>query len=307
MSNNRYYDTSSKDIEVKPGRISKKLREALNLGENDVPVWIYRMRALGYPPGWLKKATVDTKDIFDTDDTETDRVTSSTSADRKRKTPSEDIQYDQSKLIEYPGFNTPLPPNTNDYHYYHNMPPMLPHQQLEHAKLHMNLFKSAPVSIKRNRLSSSPVTDTNNLSKNPTNTGDADGSHSSDEAQDPASPDAEETAETEHDKTSGDDTKQDEGESFVSSNNKSNLSKSLSEEIKLVSKGSPMPKPVERLPLERFSEGVVGDLLYFENTPSSSGKFNSIRGLLDTMRRSSGGGNTSALNASLGSNEEGSK
>lgn len=248
----RYYDTKNPDEEIRPGRISDELRAALDMADNDLPLWIYRMRALGYPPGWLAKATVDTNDIFQDDDDDDDNdgdherdETEGKPNSKKRKKPLEEVQYDLSKLIEYPGFNAPLPPNTTDYHYYYNMPPMLPHQQLEYAKQHMNAFRPAPLP-KRVRTSNS-----HNQSTSKSTNG---------EDESPASPEVE---------------------------SKSNMSSSLTEEIKLVSKGSPMPKPVNRMPLEKFSEGVVGDLLYFENTPNSSGKFDSIRDLLNTIRRDS--------------------
>lgn len=262
----RYYDSCNSDAEIKPGQISAELREALNLPENDIPIWIYRMRALGYPPGWLKKAVVDTNDIFDTD------APTEKTGSNKRKSPSEEvIQYDHSKLIEYPGFNAPMPKNCDDYHYYVNMPAMLGYQQLEYAKKHMSAFK--PVKIpKRIRITTSNNNDSINSLDGSQNASSTDQPSN---IEGPDSPDNEE--ESSNDALPSDSNSQ---------ANKSNLSKSLSEEIKLVSKGSPMPKPVERAPLEKFSEGVVGDLLYFENIPSSTGKFDSLRGLLNTMRRS---------------------
>lgn len=43
----------------RPGVISKELRDALGIGDNDIPEWIYRMRKLGfidgYPPAYLKQ------------------------------------------------------------------------------------------------------------------------------------------------------------------------------------------------------------------------------------------------------------
>lgn len=265
----RYYDSCSSEEEIKPGRISAKLREALNLPENDLPIWIYRMRALGYPPGWLKKAIVDTDDIFDTDEPES----------RKRKSPSfDEVQYDHSKLIEYPGFNAPMPKNCVDYHFYVNMPAMLEHQQLEYAKQRMNAFK--PAQIPKRMRTSGISTNGSDTSLNEKTT----------TSKSPDSPDS--NSDETDDKSLGS-KKSDESKGETSDksekHDKSMETKgnnSLNEGIKLVSKGSPMPKPIERAPLERFSEGVVGELLYFENTPTSSGKFDTIRGLLNTIRSS---------------------
>lgn len=41
-----------------PGEISNDLRKALGLHRNELPLHIYRMRELGYPPGWLENAKV---------------------------------------------------------------------------------------------------------------------------------------------------------------------------------------------------------------------------------------------------------
>lgn len=283
----RYYDSCVAEGEIKPGKISAELREALNIAENDIPLWIYRMRALGYPPGWLKKAVVDTSDIFDTD-LPSNEDTDSSDISRKRKNPDRDeVQYDHSKLIEYPGFNSPMPKDCVDYHYYINMPAMLEHQQLEYAKKHMNAFK--PIQLpKRTRYTNES---TNYLNESNASTitidltEDSNDSVSLIENTNNACVENEKDKETEKEKETDN--------SLLSSSSsptpkeipKSISLPSLPEEIKLVSKGSPMPKPVERAPLEKFSEGVVGELLYFENLPASTGKFDSIRGLLNTIRR----------------------
>lgn len=40
------------------GELSKDLRNALGLRSKELPTHIYRMRMLGYPPGWLEQAKV---------------------------------------------------------------------------------------------------------------------------------------------------------------------------------------------------------------------------------------------------------
>lgn len=255
----RYYESCGSKDEIRPGRISADLRCALNLPQNDVPIWIYRMRAIGYPPGWLKKAVVESCDIFESDELDAD------AGSKKRKQPSEEISYDHSKLIEYPGFNAPMPADCYDYHYYLNMPAMLEHQQLEYAKKHMNAFKPAQIP---KRIRKDPTADesSDSLNKN------ASSSAIDISTNDIESPDEDTSSSSDDKKTA------------LKRNNTSSIS--LPEEIKLVSKGSPMPKPVARASLEKFSEGVVGELLYFENLPTSTGKFSSIRGLLNNIRRS---------------------
>lgn len=315
-SSGRYYDSSGSQDEIRPGRISAELRAALNIAENDLPIWIYRMRALGYPPGWLNKAIVDTNDIFDTD------AFDEGGSGVKRGSSSQEIQYDHSKLIEYPGFNTPMPPNCVDYHYYINMPPMLPHQQLDYAKKHMNSHLDEQPQ-KRARTSSPPH-------EKPSTSSDTSHNKSAPEVivisddDDEEEHDIKEKKEVEetpnassglsqpveekpsevslHKSTSEphvveleDDKIPRKIESNLDKNNEKSEQKvestpkttpnPLTGCIKLVSRGTPMPKLVKRAPLEKFSEGVVGELLYFENTPTSSGKFDSIKGLLNTIRK----------------------
>lgn len=294
----RYYDSS--ETEIKPGKISAELREALNIPENDLPIWIYRMRALGYPPGWLRKAVVDTNDIFDTDSSiptnedETHEANQSNSKKRKQPSPDEhqgQVQYDHSKLIEYPGFNAPMPKGCTDYHYYVNMPAMLEHQQLDYAKKHMNSFKPIHISKKiKTQLSTSSTSINANESTITNSSSIKETSRITspeiitldDSSSETATPDADNSSSSnKHEQQ-----KQSQPEGKLANT-------SLTDGIKLLSKGSPMPKPVQRAPLEKFSQGVVGELLYFENIPASTGKFESIRGLLNNIRRSRSDNDTS--------------
>lgn len=41
-----------------PGRISGRLRDALGLKRFELPMHIYKMRVLGYPPAWLEEARI---------------------------------------------------------------------------------------------------------------------------------------------------------------------------------------------------------------------------------------------------------
>ena len=44
---------------VTSGLPSAQLRTALGLNDDQLPSYIYRMRELGLPPGWLKAAEID--------------------------------------------------------------------------------------------------------------------------------------------------------------------------------------------------------------------------------------------------------
>jgi hypothetical protein len=54
---------NGKEEEMLPGKISQKLRQALGIGAQDLPEWIYRMRVLGpaagYPPAYRKRCILN--------------------------------------------------------------------------------------------------------------------------------------------------------------------------------------------------------------------------------------------------------
>lgn len=55
----RYHlDAEQKFAHFQPGTISSHLREALGLRKKELPLYIYKMRLYGYPPGWLEEAKV---------------------------------------------------------------------------------------------------------------------------------------------------------------------------------------------------------------------------------------------------------
>jgi len=100
---------------IKPGsEPSKKLREALGLRHNQLPPYVYRLRELGYPPGWLREAQIrhsgmslymgEDEVIREDADDEEGEV-----ADQEDK-----VRYDVDKLVEWPGFNMPMPEGYRD-------------------------------------------------------------------------------------------------------------------------------------------------------------------------------------------------
>ncbi|MCJ8746738.1 hypothetical protein PDJAM_G00145030 [Pangasius djambal] len=61
QSNQRYHaeEVEERFSKYKPGVVSKELSDALGIVANTLPPFIYRMRELGYPPGWLKEAEME--------------------------------------------------------------------------------------------------------------------------------------------------------------------------------------------------------------------------------------------------------
>ncbi|KAM7346139.1 zinc finger CCHC domain-containing protein 8 homolog [Cochliomyia hominivorax] len=125
----RYHvDVEQRFAHLKPGSLSDKLREALGLRRGELPFFFYRMRVLGYPPGWLEDAKVEHSGInlFNSDGT-------------KILGPDEDEgeidpvnhKYNISKIYDFPGFNQDPGNNFYDDYKYHNVPPMDKRQMKE--------------------------------------------------------------------------------------------------------------------------------------------------------------------------------
>ncbi|XP_010366662.1 zinc finger CCHC domain-containing protein 8 isoform X3 [Rhinopithecus roxellana] len=89
----------------KPGVISEELQDALGVTDKSLPPFIYRMRQLGYPPGWLKEAELENSGLalYDGKDS-TDGETEVGEIQQNKS-----VTYDLSKLVNYPGFNISTP------------------------------------------------------------------------------------------------------------------------------------------------------------------------------------------------------
>ncbi|NXX44192.1 ZCHC8 protein, partial [Tricholaema leucomelas] len=107
----------------KPGVISGELQDALGVTDKSLPPFIYRMRQLGYPPGWLKEAEMEHSGLALYDGKDDDGTENEGSCQPKRTT------YDVSKLINYPGFNTSTPSGIPDEWQMFGSIPMQPSQQ----------------------------------------------------------------------------------------------------------------------------------------------------------------------------------
>ncbi|KAG4076897.1 hypothetical protein HA402_015884 [Bradysia odoriphaga] len=119
MSYERYHvDAEQKYGHLVAGELSKDLRNALGLRSKELPVHIYRMRVLGYPPGWLEHAKVSGSGLsmFDSEGKETDANES-----------EDEDKFDLKKIISFPGFNVEPPHGTRDDSRSYRAPPMQHH------------------------------------------------------------------------------------------------------------------------------------------------------------------------------------
>uniref|UniRef100_H0XE87 Zinc finger CCHC domain-containing protein 8 n=2 Tax=Otolemur garnettii TaxID=30611 RepID=H0XE87_OTOGA len=89
----------------KPGVISEELQDALGVTDKSLPPFIYRMRQLGYPPGWLKEAELENSGLALYDGK--DGADGETEVGDIQQNKS--VTYDLSKLVNYPGFNISTP------------------------------------------------------------------------------------------------------------------------------------------------------------------------------------------------------
>ncbi|XP_046784092.1 zinc finger CCHC domain-containing protein 8 isoform X1 [Gallus gallus] len=128
----------------KPGVISGELQDALGVTAKSLPPFIYRMRQLGYPPGWLKEAEMEHSGLalYDgKDDNETE--------DEGYLQPKH-VTYDVSKLINYPGFNISTPSGIPDEWQIFGSIPMQPSQQKDVFAHYLSNFH-APSSKSSNK------------------------------------------------------------------------------------------------------------------------------------------------------------
>ncbi|XP_063820520.1 zinc finger CCHC domain-containing protein 8 [Pseudophryne corroboree] len=110
----------------KPGSISEELQEALGINNNHLPQFIYRMRQLGYPPGWLKDAELENSglSLYDGRDASEGEIEDESMANKKH------VSYDVSKLISYPGFNIAAAPEVaDDWRSFGSIPMQPAHQK----------------------------------------------------------------------------------------------------------------------------------------------------------------------------------
>ena len=103
---------------------SDGLKNALGLRPWDLPPWIYEMRILGYPPGYFQKLVNPAAKLVIYNEQSMNVsyfihiivglwVGFLNLDDGVNEKPAE-TQFDASSLVEYPGFNVPLPEGVRD-------------------------------------------------------------------------------------------------------------------------------------------------------------------------------------------------
>ncbi|XP_072521019.1 zinc finger CCHC domain-containing protein 8 [Salminus brasiliensis] len=124
QSNQRYHEEEVEErfAKYKPGVVSQELLDALGVVTNTLPPFIYRMRELGYPPGWLKEAEMENSGLTLYDGK------SSGDGEEDMNGRNQNISYDVSKLVDFPGFNVSAPSNVrDDYKSFRSIPMQAQH------------------------------------------------------------------------------------------------------------------------------------------------------------------------------------
>ncbi|XP_061758344.1 zinc finger CCHC domain-containing protein 8 isoform X2 [Nerophis ophidion] len=135
QSNQRYHadEVEERFSKYKPGILSEELLSALGIDTNTLPPLIYRMRLLGYPPGWLKEAEMEDSGLtlYDGNVPNDSIVTNSTTT------------YDVTKLVDFPGFNVPVPHTMKDeFMRYSSIPMQSNHMKQNYAAYLSSNFAS---------------------------------------------------------------------------------------------------------------------------------------------------------------------
>eukprot|EP00062_Callorhinchus_milii_P016663 gi/632968212/ref/XP_007900403.1/ PREDICTED: zinc finger CCHC domain-containing protein 8 [Callorhinchus milii] len=131
-SQHRYHE--EKFDKFKPGVISDELKDALGMTDENLPPFIYRMRQLGYPPGWLEEAELETSGLalYDGKDSSDGEV-----QDNEQHPKTHQPAYDTSKLIDYIGFNVILPKGIQDEWRLYGSIPIQSHHLKEQFASHL--------------------------------------------------------------------------------------------------------------------------------------------------------------------------
>ncbi|XP_060894923.1 zinc finger CCHC domain-containing protein 8 [Labrus mixtus] len=136
QSNQRYHadEVEERFAKYKAGVMSEELLTALGLDGNTLPPLIYRMRQLGYPPGWLKEAEMENSGLALYDGNVSNDGNATDGAN------SQNTSYDVSKLVDFPGFNVPAPNIKDEFMQYSSIPMQSSHMKQNYAAYLSNNF-----------------------------------------------------------------------------------------------------------------------------------------------------------------------
>ncbi|XP_050678508.1 zinc finger CCHC domain-containing protein 8 homolog [Leptidea sinapis] len=132
-----------------PGRISGQLRSALGLKHNELPLHVYKMRLLGYPPGWLEEARISHSGITMFDSTGNAILDPEEESGEVCESGTKD-KFDIKKILDFPGFNVKASSRYKEECHLYGLPPFSDHD----SKMEMleTLAPNATRAYKRKKL-----------------------------------------------------------------------------------------------------------------------------------------------------------
>ncbi|XP_050345372.1 zinc finger CCHC domain-containing protein 8 [Nymphalis io] len=143
-----------------PGRISSTLRNALGLKRYELPLHIYRMRLLGYPPGWLEEARISHSGItmFDSSGT---AILDPEEEEGEVCEPGSKDKFDIKKILDFPGFNVSASSQYVEEGHLFGLPPMS--EQDSKMMMLQTLAPNAVKAYKRKKLLMFPTSNNTSL------------------------------------------------------------------------------------------------------------------------------------------------
>uniref|UniRef100_A0A8C5LT16 Zinc finger CCHC domain-containing protein 8 n=1 Tax=Leptobrachium leishanense TaxID=445787 RepID=A0A8C5LT16_9ANUR len=160
----RYHaeEVEERFAKFKPGIISDDLREALGMSSTCLPPFIYQMRRLGYPPGWLMEAMLENSGLSLYDGKASD---ARELEEGEMQSDKKNVSYDVSKLITYPGFNASFPNLMKDDWQNYDSTPMQPNHQKEFFANYLTANFNTQSPNTNQKRSSTVQSDSSNLKK----------------------------------------------------------------------------------------------------------------------------------------------
>ncbi|XP_047527514.1 zinc finger CCHC domain-containing protein 8 isoform X2 [Vanessa atalanta] len=143
-----------------PGRISSTLRNALGLKRYELPLHIYRMRLLGYPPGWLEEARISHSGITMFDSTGT-AILDPEEEEGEVCEPGSKDKFDIKKILDFPGFNVSASSQYVEEGHLFGLPPMS--EQDSKMIMLQTLAPNAVKAYKRKKLLLFPTSNNTSL------------------------------------------------------------------------------------------------------------------------------------------------
>ncbi|TRY75591.1 hypothetical protein TCAL_00521 [Tigriopus californicus] len=279
----RYHlDEPQKFGHLTPGWPSAKLREALGLRADQLPGYIYRMRVLGYPPGWMKEAEIRHSGIA-LFVNQGHALSDLGAEDGEVVEAHEKVRYDLDRLVTWPGFNAPLTETVRDESHYYDAPPMSEKHSL--AAMRAELSSKTQGGYIRGEMQDTTCRKRKQTTDaQPAPPGEAD---PIDEEPCPAKKSKVEVEETENENQTEAD-----GVGQEMEPSQPMVTQPITDEASLISKGVEEGTPIvhtysdyKSLPDQNKWAKDVTDHILFENLPDTTGKWDQMRKVIQRGRK----------------------